>query len=66
LRARRGLDAGRFAREFGGPPRQFYAPAIEELVSQGLLEEGGAGAPGDLRLTARGRRFSDGVFEHFV
>ena len=66
LRARRGLDAARFALEFGGPPRQFYAPAIEALVSQGLLEEGGGGAPGDLRLTARGRRFSDGVFEHFV
>ncbi len=66
LRALRGLDAARFAREFGGPPRQFYAPAIEELVCQGLLEEGGGGAPGDLRLTARGRRFSDGVFEHFV
>ncbi|MDJ0848235.1 MAG: radical SAM family heme chaperone HemW [Myxococcota bacterium] len=63
LRESRGLDAGRFEHEFGRPPRGFWPEAIESLVGQGLLCED---ASGGLRLTARGRLFSDGVFQHFV
>jgi len=63
LRTARGLDARAFAQEFGAPPRGFFAQPIETLVAAGLLTEG---ALGDLRLTARGRRLSDGVFEQFV
>ena len=63
LRCARGLDAERFAREFGEPPRAFWSGSIEELVAAGLLEEQ---ASGDLRLSPRGRRLSDSVFEHFV
>ncbi|MEE9608940.1 MAG: radical SAM family heme chaperone HemW [Myxococcota bacterium] len=63
LRAARGVDAERFAAEFGQPPRGFYGAAIEALVGDGLLEEG---AGGDLRLTPRGRLLSDSVFAHFV
>ncbi len=65
LRASRGLDAARFASEFGALPRAFFGDAIEELLAQGLLEEDCEG-PGDLRLTPRGRRLSDSVFERFV
>ena len=57
------LGAAGFAREFGGPPRRFYADRIEALVAGGLLAETPAG---DLRLTAQGRLFSDGVFAEFV
>ncbi len=63
LRCARGLDAERFTREFGEPPRAFWRGSIEELVAAGLLEELGSG---DLRLSPRGRRLSDSVFEHFV
>ena len=66
MRAARGLDAARFAGEFGGAPRAFFGAAIDELLASGLLEEGPEGPPGDLRLTSRGRRFSDSVFERFV
>jgi oxygen-independent coproporphyrinogen-3 oxidase len=63
LRTARGLDAAAFAREFGAPPRGFFAQAIAWGVAEGLLEEDGQG---DLRLTARGRRLSDSVFESFL
>ncbi len=63
LRCARGLDAERFAREFGEPPRAFWSGPIEELVAAGLLEEQRSG---DLRLSPRGRRLSDSVFQHFV
>jgi oxygen-independent coproporphyrinogen-3 oxidase len=63
LREARGLDAARFADEFGRPPRGFFAGAIDELVAGGLLEERGEG---DLRLTSRGRLLSNSVFERFV
>jgi len=63
LRTRRGLDAGRFAAEFGGAPRHFFAPAIDALCRDGLLEEH---LTGDLRLTPRGKMLSDSVFAHFV
>jgi len=62
LRTRRGIEAETFAAEFGGPPRAFFAEPIERLVAQGLLLESGAG---DLRLSARGRLLSDGVFAEF-
>ena len=63
LRTARGLDAARFADEFGAPPRGFWAGAIDELAERGLLEET---ARGDLRLSPQGRRLADSVFEHFV
>lgn len=59
-----GLDAERFAEEFGAPPRAFWDPAISSLVTEGLLEE--RAGSGDLRLTPRGRRVSDSVCECFV
>ncbi len=58
-----GLDASRFAAEFGGPPRAFYAEAIGRLVAQELLRES---AGGDLALSPRGRLLSDSVFAEFV
>ncbi len=64
LRTARGLDARRFAEEFGGPPRRFHGEAIDELVAVGLLAETAGG--GDLCLTPRGRLLSDSVFERFV
>ena len=63
LRTSAGLDADRFAAEFGAPPRAFFADAIGALCAQGLLEEGDTGR---LRLTPRGRMLSDTVFAHFV
>jgi oxygen-independent coproporphyrinogen-3 oxidase len=63
LRTSAGLDADRFAAEFGAPPRAFFADAIGALRAQGLLEETDTGR---LRLTPRGRMLSDSVFEHFV
>ena len=58
-----GVDAARFAREFGEPPRSFYRAEIEALAGAGLLEERDGG---DLRLTARGRQLADHVCMHFV
>ena len=63
LRTDAGLDAERFAREFGAPPRSFYRDAIDALREQDLLRES---EDGRLRLTPRGRMLSDSVFAHFV
>ncbi len=63
LRTAAGLDAERFASEFGSPPREFFGDAIEALRAQGLLEEADTGR---LSLTPRGRMLSDSVFAHFV
>jgi oxygen-independent coproporphyrinogen-3 oxidase len=63
LRTARGLEAAGFAAEFGGPPRRYFAAAIEQLVAARLLDEDPAG---NLRLTPDGRMLSDSVFEHFV
>jgi oxygen-independent coproporphyrinogen-3 oxidase len=63
LRTARGLDAARFAAEFGAPPRSFFARPIDELVAAGLLAEHQGG---DLHLTPRGRLLADNVAEHFV
>jgi oxygen-independent coproporphyrinogen-3 oxidase len=63
LRAVEGVEAARFASEFGAPPRGFWAASIAALCERGLLDESPAG---DLRLTAEGRRLADSVFENFV
>ncbi len=63
LRTASGLDAARFAAEFGAPPRAFFGDEITALCAQGLLAEGDTGR---LRLTPRGRMLSDSVFAHFV
>jgi oxygen-independent coproporphyrinogen-3 oxidase len=63
LRTSVGLDAERFAAEFGAPPRAFFAAAIGALSAQGLLEEADTGR---LSLTPRGRMLADTVFAHFV
>ena len=63
LRTASGLDAARFAAEFGAPPREFFGAEIAALRAQGLLEEGDTGR---LWLTPRGRMLSDSVFAHFV
>jgi oxygen-independent coproporphyrinogen-3 oxidase len=63
LRTAHGVDAVRFAAEFGAPPRGFFAAPIDALRSDGLLAEE---ENGDLRLTPRGRLLADSVFEAFV
>jgi len=63
LRMTSGLEAARFEAEFGGPPRRFFAGAIDACAKAGLLLEFGAG---NLRLTARGRLLSDSVFAQLV
>ena len=63
LRTAEGLAAEGFSREFGAPPRAFFAAEIERLCAGGLMDES---AGGDLRLTPRGRMLSDSVFESFV
>jgi oxygen-independent coproporphyrinogen-3 oxidase len=63
LRQREGLDPVRFAAEFGGPPRAFFAAQIERNRAAGWLEES---AEGGLRLTPAGRLVADSVAEAFV
>ncbi|HEY8494271.1 MAG TPA: radical SAM family heme chaperone HemW [Myxococcota bacterium] len=63
LRTARGLDAARFAGEFGAPPRAFWPDVIAEAVAAGWLIENGAG---DLRLSPRGMLLSDSLFERLV
>jgi oxygen-independent coproporphyrinogen-3 oxidase len=63
LRTAAGLDAARFASEFGRAPRGYWEGPIEALVARGWLEEG---PTGDLRLTPQGRLLADSVFEYFV
>jgi oxygen-independent coproporphyrinogen-3 oxidase len=58
-----GVDAARFAGEFGEPPGFFYRAQIRALAEAGLLEEQDGG---DLKLTARGRQLADHVCMHFV
>jgi oxygen-independent coproporphyrinogen-3 oxidase len=58
-----GVDAARFAAEFGAPPRGFFAAQIDGLIAQELLAED---ARGGLRLTPRGRRLADHVASGFV
>jgi oxygen-independent coproporphyrinogen-3 oxidase len=63
LRQREGLDAARFASEFGGPPREFFAEEIDRMQHFGWLLETSAG---DLRLSAEGRLLADSVAAEFV
>ncbi|MDH3519120.1 MAG: radical SAM family heme chaperone HemW [Myxococcales bacterium] len=63
LRTVRGLEAAPFAREFGAPPRAFFAQSIDRLLAAALLSES---RHGNLRLTPRGRLLADSVSEHFV
>lgn len=63
LRTAAGLDAARFAEEFGAPPRHFWGASITDLAARGLLAEDGSG---DLLLTPDGRRLADTVFQYFV
>jgi oxygen-independent coproporphyrinogen-3 oxidase len=63
LRTAAGLDARRFAREFGAPPRAFWPEGIDEGVRRGLLQETDHG---DLCLGPRGRLLADLVFQYFV
>ncbi len=63
LRLCAGLDASRFAAEFGAAPRAFFAEPIARCVALGLLQEA---ADGSLALTPRGRLLSDSVFAEFV
>lgn len=63
LRTREGLDAERFAAEFGAFPRQFFGETIDRLSGEGMLEERSGG---DLVLTPRGLELSDSVAMHFV
>ncbi len=63
LRCTSGVRAALFTAEFSGPPRDFFAQAIDELTERGLVTENDRG---DIQLTAEGRLLSDSVFEHFV
>ena len=63
LRRRRGLAADAFVRRHGGPPRRWFAEAIDELRAAALLAES---ADGDLALTRRGWLLSDTVFARFA
>jgi coproporphyrinogen III oxidase-like Fe-S oxidoreductase len=63
LRTASGLDAARFAEEFGAGPRRFFHDEIAALCAQGLIGESDTGG---LWLTPRGRMLSDSVFAHFV
>ena len=63
LRTADGVDAARFADEFGSPPRGFWSDAIDTLCRRGWLHETEAGS---LRLSAAGRQVADSVCAHFV
>jgi len=65
LRQREGLDATRFAAEFGAPPRAFFGAEIERLERRGWLVED-RGGHGDLRLSRAGRMVADSVAAEFV
>jgi oxygen-independent coproporphyrinogen-3 oxidase len=58
LRTRAGLDAAQFAAEFGGPPRDWFAAAIDALVADDLVEER---PNGDVVPGPRGLTFADAV-----
>lgn len=59
----RGVDAARFAAEFGQGPRHWFGRQIDELRAAGLIAET---TSGDLRLTQRGQLLADVVCEAFV
>jgi len=62
LRLNRGIDLQEIEAAFGKEAVQNTHAAIEELISDGLLQQ-----KGDfIRLTARGRLFSNEVFQGFI
>jgi len=63
LRRAAGLEAARFAADFGEPPRDCFGCDIDDLVKRGLLDES---STGDLTLTREGRMLADMVFARFV
>jgi oxygen-independent coproporphyrinogen-3 oxidase len=62
LRLNRGLDLDCVEREFGSEGVAAYAPVIDELLGEGLLDRNN----GHISLTSRGRLLSNEVFEKFV
>jgi oxygen-independent coproporphyrinogen-3 oxidase len=62
LRLNRGVDLRGIARIFGQPALDGLHPAIAELVRDGLLQQ----SEDRIRLTQRGRLFSNDVFQAFL
>jgi putative oxygen-independent coproporphyrinogen III oxidase len=62
LRLNRGVDLDSVERQFGAVAVAGYAPAIDELVNDGLLDRNNS----HISLTSRGRLLSNEVFEKFV
>lgn len=62
LRLNRGVDLSRMETEFGTTEVASHKLTIDDLVSDGLLEQDGS----NIRLSARGRLLSNEVFEKFV
>ncbi|MAI80625.1 MAG: coproporphyrinogen III oxidase [Deltaproteobacteria bacterium] len=63
LRTEEGLGISAFVEEFGAPPRDFFGPVIDRLVSVGLLAEA---SDGRISLTESGRLLADSVSAEFV
>ena len=62
LRLNHGVNLGEIAGRFGRPALDDLGPAIAELIREGLLDQ----SADVLRLTARGRLFSNEVFRAFL
>ena len=62
LRLNRGVDLRNIARIFGQPTLNTLHPAMAELVRDGLLQQ----SEDRIRLTLRGRLFSNEVFQAFL
>ena len=62
LRLEKGIDLGKYTRRFGVDLMQKYETELSELKDSGLIETEG----GQLRLTRKGKLFSNEVFAVFV
>ena len=62
LRLNQGVGMGAIAAAFGQPALESLLPAIADLIRDGLLEQSGD----CIRLTSRGRLFSNEVFQAFL
>ena len=62
LRLSRGVNLREIAATLGVEMFQAFQPTIQDLISEGLLEDSGD----CVRLTRRGRLFSNEVFERFI
>ncbi|MFZ5817388.1 MAG: radical SAM family heme chaperone HemW [Bacillota bacterium] len=62
LRLVEGVSEERFALRFGRPIEQVFGPALEKLTDLGLVERAG----GHLRLTRRGLRLGNQVWQEFL